>query len=139
MKLCIVGLISLFTWNALLGAFGGLLLCIHQDLGGSVSEDAVQASSCLADHCSVAVEASCATAAERCIDIELIAEELPPTRLQSEAQFVAPLVLLAVLIDFLQVPEPSLALVYQWPKPPCASPQATWLTDDYLQTTVLRV
>ena len=138
MKICIVGLISLFAWNALFGAFGGLLLCIHQDFGVHVDEDAVNGFSCASDHGSVSVEVACVDTDESCLDIELLAEQLPPARLQSEAHFVAPLVLLAVLIDYLQVSEPSLALVYQSAEP-CAPPHVLWLTDDYLQTTVLRV
>ncbi|MGZ0657400.1 hypothetical protein ACWPKS_17515 [Coraliomargarita sp. W4R72] len=138
MKICIVGLISLFTWNALFGAFGGLLLCIHQDLDMHVDEDSVNGFSCSSDHSPVNVEVSCVDADESCVDIELLAEQLPPARLQSEAYYVAPLVLLAVLIDYLQVSEPSLAFVYQSAEP-CAPSHVLWLTDDYLQTTVLRV
>jgi hypothetical protein len=133
--MCIVGLISLFAWNALFGAFGGLLLCIHQDFGVHVDDDAA---TCSGEHEQISEQASCAVVDQSCVDIELLAEQLPVVRLESDTSSLVPHVLLAILVDYLQAAEPSLELVYQSIEP-CASPHVCWLTDFYLQTTVIRV
>ncbi|MDQ8205929.1 hypothetical protein QEH52_00275 [Coraliomargarita sp. SDUM461003] len=160
MKLGIVGLISLFAWNALFGAFGGLLLCIHQDLelhaeelhaeelhAEEVNEElaaaaaAAAASSCVTDHCLPNQADACLATGECCIDIELPAELLPVVRFKSDVSSAESLVLLAIFIDCLRAPEPSRSLVFQCPGPRVfeSLPESAWLTEYYLQTTVLRV
>lgn len=132
----IVGLISLFAWNAVFGAFGSLLLCIHQDVDSR--EHASASSSCANEHGVMVVTDACPGEDDACVDIALLAEPLPLARLQFESFSLEPLVLLAVLFEHFQLTEPSLDLVYQsaqWTVPK----QSCWLTDSYLQTTVLRV
>jgi hypothetical protein len=116
MKIGIVGLIGLFAWNALLGAFGGIFLCIHQDHAGHAEAEIATEASCSSEHCAPNETDTCIDSGECCIDIELRAEQLPVARLKSDANSVAPLVLLAVLIDYLRAPEPSLSLVYESPE-----------------------
>lgn len=69
-KVIIVWLTGLFAWNALFGAFGGLLLCIHE--GALHLESAVEIEDGCADGCDsfVAVDYQIA-ASESCLDIEL--------------------------------------------------------------------
>ncbi|MDQ8194898.1 hypothetical protein QEH59_10705 [Coraliomargarita sp. SDUM461004] len=152
MKLGIVGLISLFAWNALFGAFGGLLLCIHQDLelhaeklhAEEVNEElaaAAATASCVTDHCLPNQADACLATGECCIDIELPAELLPVVRFKSDVSSAESLVLLAIFIDCLRAPEPSRSLVFQCSGPRVfeSLPESAWLTEYYLQTTVLRV
>jgi len=141
LKICILGLISLFAWNAVFGAFGGLLLCIHQDLGVHVDDDAVHAAdgvSCADAHEETSETTSCVEFHEPCVDIELVAELLPATRLNSGASDLLPQFFVVVLIDYFRVPEPSLALVFESVAPRAPS-YTFWLTDFYLQTIVLQV
>ncbi len=139
MKIGIVGLIGLFVWNALLGAFGGILLCIHQDLDIHAEEElAAETASCASGGCETIQMDTCIDSGECCIDIELRAEQLPVARFKSDMGAGEPLVLFAVLTHYLRAPEPARSLVYEKPES-CALPHRSWLTDFYLQTTVLRV
>ncbi len=138
-KICIVGLISLFTWNVLLGAFGGLLLCIHQDLDIHVDDESACETACPDAHEEEAHETeSCLSEDESCVDIELIAEQLPATRLNSGVAMTLPQATFTTLIECVPASQPSLTFIYK-SAAPRAPPQARWLTDFYLQTTVLRV
>lgn len=139
MKIGIVGLIGLFAWNALFGAFGGILLCIHQDLDMHVEEEVVaETASCASGDCETIQVDTCIDSGECCIDIELRAEKLPVTRLESDVNSVSPFALLAFFIDYLRAPEPARSLVYERAES-CVLPHRSWLTDLYLQTTVIRV
>ncbi|WFB34500.1 hypothetical protein P3T73_10040 [Kiritimatiellota bacterium B12222] len=70
-KRIIIPFLILFSWNAVFGAVGGLLLCIHEDLQMhsevGLSGDADCETSTLASD----FEASCLSAAETCVDVEI--------------------------------------------------------------------
>lgn len=69
-KVIIVWLTSLCAWNAVFGAFGGLLLCIHDD--ALHIESAVESSATCPDNCgSVEAVYQTITITETCLDIEL--------------------------------------------------------------------
>lgn len=130
---------SLFTWNALLGAFGGLLLCIHQDIGMHVKTDCESETTCADTHENTVNPGPFLAEDKSCVDVELIAELLPATRLKSEmAAPPLPAAPLVALIEIVPLVERPLAHVYK-SIAARAPPQARWLTDIYLQTTVLRV
>jgi hypothetical protein len=137
-KICIVGLISLFTWNALLGAFGGLLLCIHQDFDLHLDEDSACKSVCADAHQERRETESCLSVDESCVDIELVAEQLPVTRLKSNTAPTLSLAPLVAIKESVPAMVPTLTLVDQ-SRTPRGPPQPHWLTHVYLQTTVLRV
>ena len=137
--MCIVGLISLFAWNAVFGAFGGVLLCIHQDLGLHLEDEAVDGGSCAGVHAASDLSTvSCVDEDESCVDIELLAELLPATRLKSEIHFETPQVVALGLIDHFQICEPA-GVMFSKVAAPRAPRVLAWLTEIHLQTTVLRV
>jgi hypothetical protein len=147
MKMYILGLIGLFAWNAVFGAFGGLLLCIHQDSDASavlaekasestLKQSSVQ-SSCLNEHGLMVVTDACSGEDDTCVDIALIAELLPLARLQLESISIAPYALLLVSFERFQMSEPSLDLFYQ-AELQYVPMRSCWLTGAYLLSTVLR-
>ena len=137
-KLCRVGLISLFAWNAVFGAFGGLVLCIHENFDVHVDEDAAAGVPCSDSHEEADQAISCVDEDESCVDIELIAELLPATRLDLAASFVFPQAVDIVLIDHFKLVEPSIVIVSKMAASR-APPHVCWLTDFYLKTAVLQV
>lgn len=161
-KLCIVGLIGLFAWNALLGAFGGLLLCIHQDLAIHIDDAFTCATACANveinaqanpdavthtdTHAALPQTKSCLAIEESCVDIDLVAEPLPATRLRLQSLLEVPLpqISLFKVIGYPPLAEPmtTLAGASAAPRVPpaqLAAPGTHWLTDFYLPNTILRV
>jgi hypothetical protein len=137
-KWCIVGLISLFVWNALMGAFGGLLLCIHEDLGLHVDCNTELEAACAPEEEACGADA-CLSSNKPCVDIEVVAEQLPIARIKSDdgckqLQGSPEIAMLAPLwIAELPVRRLNKKIAVRAP------PQSCWLTDLHLQTTVLRV
>lgn len=135
---------SLIAWNSAFGPFGGLLLCIHQDLALHMDDNSGGDLACLnglscAGHAeAVPVAGFCLGKDESCVDIELVAELLAVVRLHSEASCPPPQVLFDTGIDRLRISEPSHALVPK-ERPAQSLPHPPWLTAAYLHTIVLRV
>jgi hypothetical protein len=92
-KVSILWLVSLFAWNALFGAFGGLLLCIHEgELHfESVTETAV---TCVDNCVESSVHEYSVSEPETCIDIELSKLLIVSPRVESgQSLAVAPIIL----------------------------------------------
>jgi hypothetical protein len=79
-KLIVAGLVSLFTWNAVFGAFGGLLLCFHDDRSLHPELAAGAHNDCDAGDAGDAMGKGCLSELESCVDLELKAIELPDAR-----------------------------------------------------------
>lgn len=135
---------SLIAWNSAFGPFGGLLLCIHQDLalhmddnsGGDIA--CLNGLSCAGDADAVPVAGFCMGTDESCVDIELVAELLPIVRLHSAVSCLPLRVLLDTGGGRPRIPEPSHALVPKG-RPAQSLPHPPWLTAAYLHTIVIRV
>lgn len=102
-KAITVWLLCLVVWNGAFGAFGGLLLCLHQDLSVHVDAELEAGVACDSEHPEVVD--SCLSEAETCVDIELSGKVLPPTRLDEvEAICLSTMVpLLAVMPAYFDV------------------------------------
>jgi hypothetical protein len=63
--------LTLFSWNALFGAVGGLLICIHDDLRMHSDLGQKNEAACETAHASCESSQHNISAAEHCMDIEL--------------------------------------------------------------------
>ena len=135
-KFTVASLICLFVWNVAFSGVSGLLVCLHQDflhLGSGA---------CDAHHCGEADTHDCAEAVcsvdSDCTDFEIQGAPLMPTRLNEVESVVLPVVDCVTLSyqasSHSMVPHVShrLALLR-------APPWLSWLTDQYLSKTVIRV
>lgn len=100
-KLSVVWLLSLFAWNAVFGAFGGLLLCLHEDLSLHLETGLDTKVDCAPGVPEGSVDFACITGLQSCVDIELTGDELPTARLTHSDSFPkASLDLVATLPNF---------------------------------------
>jgi hypothetical protein len=123
-----------------MGAFGGLLLCIHWDLDLHIDGNPELGISCMDEAQDQACGTeNCLSEGKPCVDVELVAEQLPVTRLKSDNSFKqiqdAPVL---ALIEALWLTEFPCRLLYK-KIATRAPPRVYWQTNDHIQTTVLRV
>ena len=97
-KLIIVWLLSLFAWNAVFGAFGGILLCLHEDLSVHLETGFDAKVDCVTDLSEDSVDFACVSSLQPCVDIELAGDELPTAQLTQADSFpTVPVSLVATL------------------------------------------
>jgi len=76
-KLTVLLLSGLFSWSALFGVSGGLLLCLHDDLSVHIEAEEASTVNCIEAEasctCSMFEEDHCSS----CWDVELDGDELP--------------------------------------------------------------
>jgi len=99
-KIISVWLLCLIVWNGAFGAFGGVLLCLHEDMTMHVEAEAEGEDDCGSIQSSEGSEIACISPAESCVDIELSGHVLPPAR-TNEVEFLsaAPIFALVFLLD----------------------------------------
>ncbi|MEZ5275536.1 MAG: hypothetical protein R3F07_04045 [Opitutaceae bacterium] len=79
-KVITIWLSSLFALNAVFGAYGGLLLCIHQNLIVHTESGVAGGFRCEAGSNNGLSDFSCLSGSEPCLDVELIGGALPAFR-----------------------------------------------------------
>lgn len=100
-KLSIVWLLGLFAWNAVFGAFGGILLCLHEDLSLHLETSFEAKVDCAPNSSVTPVDFACVSRLQSCVDIELTGDELPAARLTQADSFpTSPVYLVATLPNF---------------------------------------
>ncbi|MGZ0655835.1 hypothetical protein ACWPKS_09530 [Coraliomargarita sp. W4R72] len=100
-KVIIAWLLSLFAWNAVFGAFGGILLCLHEDLSLHLETSFEAKVDCAPNSSVTSVDFACVSRLQYCVDIELTGDELPTARLTPADSFpTSPVYLVATLPDF---------------------------------------
>ena len=97
-RLSIFWLLSLFAWNAIFGAFGAILLCLHEDLSVHLETGLDAKVDCAPGLSKTAVDFACVTGLQSCVDIELTGDELPTARLtHTDSVSTSPVYLVATL------------------------------------------
>jgi len=139
-KFTVAWLLSLFVWNVALAEVPSLLLCLHHDFEVHFESDDSTHGHCEDGHDHVeSQEVGQCVVKDDCTDLELQGAELIPSRLNEVHSVDLPILALAEF-DFhgleISMVEPLHCLQLRLRGPP---PSVHWLTDLYIQKTVLRV
>ncbi|MEN8661733.1 MAG: hypothetical protein ABF330_04490 [Lentimonas sp.] len=140
-KSTVLCLLSLFIWNVALSGVPSFLVCLHQDFMLHVQPETEVDGHCEGTHehahDAATMEAACEID-DDCTDLELSGTDLIPTRLNESETFQVP----AVTFAALEI-EPLAPRIFFQPAMTQlrlrAPPSIHWLTDLYIQKTVLRV
>ena len=92
-KIITVWLLCLIAWNGAFGAFGGLLLCVHEGLNLHFDSESVDGGSCEDHLCGPSHAQAAISGVDACVDIELKGELLPPVRIDEQIDAVWTVVL----------------------------------------------
>ena len=139
-KITVLWLLSLFVWNVAFAGVPSLLLCLHDDFQLHFESEDSTHGHCEDGHNHVeSQEVELCVVKDDCTDIELQGAELIPSRLDEVHSVELPILALA---DFnfhdLQVRKVD-ALSTLLPRLRGPPSSVHWLTDLYIQKTVLRV
>jgi hypothetical protein len=144
-KITVAWLLSLFVWNVALAGVPSLLLCFHHDFAVHFESEDSTHGHCADGHCAdghdhvESQEVALCVVKDDCTDLKLQGAELIPSRLNEVHRIDLPTLAVAEFIFHdLVVPqvESPLGLQLRLRGPP---PSVYWLTDYYIQKTVLRV
>lgn len=80
-KITVFAFLTLFAWNTVFGAVGGLLLCLHESLALHPELISGKISDCKSPCVDQPTEEICLSDEESCLDVELEAVELPKVRI----------------------------------------------------------
>ncbi len=144
-KITVAWLLSLFVWNVALAGVPSLLLCFHHDFAVHFESEDSTHGHCADGHCAdghdhvESQEVALCVVKDDCTDLKLQGAELIPSRLNEVHRIDLPTLAVAEFnFHDLVVPqvESPLGLQLRLRGPP---PSVHWLTDYYIQKTVLRV
>ena len=139
-KITVAWLLSLFVWNVALAGVPSVLLCLHHDFALHVESADAEHGHCEDGHDHVeSQEVGLCVVKDDCTDLELQGGELIPSRLDEVHSVDLPILALAEFNfhDSEVRKVETLSTLLSQPRGP--PPSAHWLTDYYIQKTVLRV
>tara|TARA_B110000285_G_scaffold59346_1_gene68172 strand:- start:682 stop:1089 length:408 start_codon:yes stop_codon:yes gene_type:complete len=133
-------LLSLFVWNVAFAGIPGLLLCLHDDFKVHVESEGAEHQHCEDGHAHVeSQEVGLCIVKDDCTDLELQGGEWIPSRLNEVRSVNLPMLAVAEFnfhdLKIRQV-EVLSTMLPRLRGPPLS---VHWLTDHYIQKTVLRV
>lgn len=139
-KFTVIWLLSLFVWNVALAGVPSVLLCLHDDFEVHFETEGSTHEHCEDGHDHVeSQEVELCVVKDDCTDLELQGAELIPSRLNEVHSIDLP-VLAVAEFNFhdseVRKVESLSTLLPRLRGPP---PSVHWLTDLYIQKTVLRV
>lgn len=139
-KFTVAWLLSLFVWNVALAGGPSLLLCLHHDFAAHVELEDSTHQHCEDGHDHVeSEEVGPCIVKDDCTDLELQGAELIPSRL-NKVHFVDLPIFAVAEFNFhwsrIRKVDALSALLSRLRGPPDS---VHWLTDIYIQNTVLRV
>tara|TARA_B110000977_G_C11088246_1_gene495649 strand:- start:6309 stop:6737 length:429 start_codon:yes stop_codon:yes gene_type:complete len=139
-KITVAWLLSLFVWNVALAGVPSVLLCLHHDFAVHLETEGAEHGHCddVHDHVE-SQETELCVVKDDCTDLELQGGEQIPSRLNEVHSVDLPILSVAEFnfhdSDVRKI-ETLSTLLSQLRGPP---PSVHWLTDYYIQKTVLRV
>jgi hypothetical protein len=139
-KITVAWLLSLFVWNVAFAGVPSLLLCLHHDFAVHFESEDSTHGHCADGHDHVEPqEVALCFVKDDCTDLKLQGAELIPSRLNEVHRIDLPILAVAEFnFNDLVVPqvESPLGLQLRLRGPPSS---VHWLTDYYIQKTVLRI
>jgi hypothetical protein len=139
-KFTVAWLLSLFVWNVALAEVPSLLLCLHHDFAVHLESEDSTHGHCEDGHEHVeSQEVDLCVVKDDCTDLELQGSELIPSRLDEVHSVNLPMPALAEFC-YHHLAHPQIDALCSL-LPPVRGPPTSvhWLTDHYIQKTVLRV
>jgi hypothetical protein len=133
-------LLSLFVWNVALAEVPSLLLCLHHDFEVHVESADQEHGHCGDEHAHVeSEEVGLCIVKDDCTDLELRGGEQIPSRLNEVHSVDLPMLAVAEFNCHDLIVRQVKVLSMMLPRPRGPPPSVHWLTDHYIQKTVLRV
>lgn len=133
-------LLSLFVWNVALAEVPSLLLCLHHDFEVHVESADQEHGHCGDEHVHVeSQEVGLCIDKDDCTDLELQGGKQIPSRLNEVHSVNLPMLAVAEYNFHALIVRPLEVLSSMFPRPRGPPLSVHWLTDRYIQKTVLRV
>ena len=135
-----IGILCLFIWNVALAAVPSILLCLHHDFKVHVESEGSKSGHCGHEHQSAGLQQIDQCSVDGvCTDLELQGGDLIPSRLNEMLTVDLPIPALSEL-SYSDLSRPVYNRVCSL-LPPVRGPPVSvhWLTDTFIQKTVLRV